>query len=182
MPPGRAVFAVLLAIVGFFVAGVAGLLVGAAAGAAGPRRARALFLASALALLVTAGLTIFEGPLNVDAIYGFPHDRPAANLFGAIAAVLLLAGLAGTLATHGKLASFRQLGASPEPAASGIPRSTIAAVAVSALLGTLMLWVLGDQRWEGLAPWLLIVVFVASFGFLLVSRLRSGWAGDRSGA
>ncbi len=180
-PTSPAAFALLLGVLGFVVGGVIGALVGVAAGVAGPQRARVMFLAAGLALLLTAALTLLEGSLTVDAIYGFPRERPAANLFGAMAAVLLLAGLVGTMASRSKAPPSRVDAAVPEPA-RGVPESTIAALAASTLLGTLMLWLLGDNRWEGVAPWLAIGVVLLSCGFVLAPRLRSTPAGDRPGA
>jgi hypothetical protein len=59
-------------LVGFFMVGALGAVVGFLAGVAARYRTGVVLMAAAVALLVTAALTIFERPLSGNDIYGFP--------------------------------------------------------------------------------------------------------------
>ena len=95
----------------------------------------------------------------------------------------MLAGLAGIIASRSpRVPTPRPRPAAADrraapPAAAGAtstaPRSTVAALLACALLATLVLWQIGDQRWAGTAPGLAIAVLGLA-GVLAVSqRIRS---------
>ena len=57
-------------------------------------------MAAAAALFATAAFTVLEQPLTEADIPIFPLSHPLAELFAKVAAVLLLAGLAGIVASE----------------------------------------------------------------------------------
>ena len=94
------------------MAGALGGVVGLVAGAAAARRPRVVLVAAAAALVATAAFTVLEQPLTEASIPNFPVNHPAAELFAKVAAVLLLAGLAGIFASR---APLRSGAAAPHP-------------------------------------------------------------------
>jgi predicted lipid-binding transport protein (Tim44 family) len=167
----------LVSAAGFVVAGLIGALAGLLAGLAAARTPRGVFLAAAVALFVTAWLTILEGPLTVNEIPAFPNNHPAANIGGAIAGVLLLAGMSGIL-------SFPHRSRPPKvtaaPPTAKERRSTFFAVLAATLLGALALGYLGDRRWEGLAFALDVAVLILAVCLVVAVRRMRRPATDRS--
>ncbi|MGH2993118.1 MAG: hypothetical protein ACRDL1_06245, partial [Solirubrobacterales bacterium] len=113
-------------------------------------------MAAAAALVATAAFTVLEQPLAEASIPNFPVSHPAAELFARLAAVLLLAGLAGTLALERRSERTRlprTLSTNSSPMrprpTPRLPISTIAAIVAAAVLAALTLWLIGDRRWEG---------------------------------
>lgn len=154
---------------GLFIAGPVGGLVGVLAGMAGARQPQGVILAAALALLLTAAFTVLEEPLSVAQIPAFPVDHSLADLAGKVTAVLLLAGLIGVLASLGFPTASRMPAEELEDAAvdsvmrERFPSSTVAAVLTVALLGSLVLWQVGDQRWHWTAPAVVLTVTILAF-------------------
>ena len=89
-------FALLVGLGGLLIAGAVGGLVGVVAGFAAARRPQAVLISAAVALCAAALLTVVEEPLTTAGVPFFPGNHPLAELAGKLAAVLLLAGLAGT--------------------------------------------------------------------------------------
>jgi O-antigen/teichoic acid export membrane protein len=168
----------LVGVGGFAIAGTLGGLVGLLAGCIAARRERLVLIAAGLALLVTAALTLLERPLSdsLPSLTGFPNNHPDANVAGAIAGVLLLAGVAGLLAPH----RDRPPGPPPPegPPGDGTrrpPASTLVSVLVAALLGALTLWWLGDRSWEAEAiAASAIAVLLLAAAVVLALRHRTG--------
>ena len=165
---------------GLVVAGAAGGVVGFVAGAAAARWPRAVLVAAATALVATAAFTVLEQPLTDSGISNFPVRHPLAELTGKIAAVLLLTGLAAVAASE--LRSRRPhrprtvstTAAPMDPRrAPRVPISTIAAIVAAGLLASLILWQIGDRRWEGTAPVVAITVLGFAAVLAVVQRLRS---------
>lgn len=155
---------------GLFIAGPVGGVAGLVAGVVAARRTQAVLLAAGAALCLAAVFTLLEQPLNESGISGFPGDHPLANFAGAIAGVLLLAGLVGMLANRDH-ATARISTEAPGRAATQIAAPNIVALLAAALLGALALWLLGDRLWQGPAIALAIgaLVLIA----VLVFRARS---------
>jgi hypothetical protein len=95
--PGR--LGLLVGLAGLVVAGAVGALIGFVGGALAAWRPRIVLLAACVALLATMAFTLFEQPLAVSGIPGFPLSHPLAELAAKAATVFLLAGLAG-MAAH----------------------------------------------------------------------------------
>jgi O-antigen/teichoic acid export membrane protein len=165
---------------GLLVAGALGGVLGFVAGAAAARRPRTVLVAAAVALVATAALTVLEQPLTEAGIPRFPVNHPAAELFAKLAAVLLLAGLAGTFAferhsDRARLPRTVRNNSAPERARATprLPISTIAAIVGAVLLAAFTLWQIGDRRWEGTAPVVAITVLGFAGILAVVERLRS---------
>lgn len=165
---------------GLLVFGLLGALVGVLAGPAAARDPRRVLLAAGVALLITAALTMVEQPLELSGIIDFPHRHGAANVAGAIAAVLLLAGLAGLFAQP-EMRATRRLGRGVVHGPSRVPTSTLAALLGATLLGCLALSQFGDRDW-GAAP-LVLAILVLILGMALVTwRVVPGVRGGRGDA
>jgi O-antigen/teichoic acid export membrane protein len=178
-----AALGVLAGFGGFLVGGAVGGAVGLVAGAAAARRVSAVVIAAASALFAAAAFTLLEQPLDESTVDVFPVNRPLAEFAAMIAGVLLLAGLIGIAAsaTPTKRSRFdgrdswRIPAAATSPTAAGATRRapTIVAVGAAALLALLVLWRIGDRRWEGAAPVAAIAVLGIGALLLLANRLRS---------
>jgi O-antigen/teichoic acid export membrane protein len=179
-----AVLGLAVAVAGFLIAGAVGAVVGVLGGLAAARRPQLVLIAAASALFATAAFTVFEQPLDEANIPVFPLSYPLADFAAAIAAVLLLAGLAGIVASRSRgVGSPLDDGEPPRTATAApsvapgatsiVPRSTIAAVLACALLATLVLWQIGDQRWEGTVPGLAIALLGLAGVLALSQRIRS---------
>lgn len=170
-------FALLVGLGGLFIAGAVGGLVGAGAGFAAARRPQAVLIAAAVALCAAALLTVVEEPLTTAGIPFFPKNHPLAELAGKLAAVLLLAGLAGTFMRGEHSLSAQSLPHRAErPAAEGplrerVSSSTIAAALAATLAGALSLLWLGDQVWRPEA-FVLVAVVLTLMGVLFVTQRR----------
>ena len=170
---GPAVLGLLIALGGLLIAGPLGGAAGLLAGVAAARWTLAVLLAAAAALFAAAALTVFERPLSEFAIYGFPQDHSLANSAGAIAAVLLLAGLAG-LIVHGLHASEPRPPAEDPTAGATkrVPTETIAAILAVALFAAAVLWRIGDRTWEAPALAVAVITALGLAGLLRIGRLR----------
>jgi hypothetical protein len=159
-----------------FIGGPMMGLAGLVAGLGAAFRPRLVLLLGAAALCAAGVLTVVEEPLTVAGIPFFPENHPDAELAGLIAAVLVLAGLVGTL-VRGELS----IPAEPRPGGDGavaeaslserVPTSTSVAALVAALVGALALLSLGDQTWRGGAIGLAGVVLIL-LGVVVVTRRR----------
>ena len=182
---GPAILTLLVGIGGFAMAGDLGALVGLISGAAAVRRPQAVLIASAAALFAAAALVVLEQPLDVDLIPRFPRIRPLAELAAWVAAVLLLAGLAGTYASRrtakeDQATEDSSLGAVPAAAPStgsgviqSLSTSTITAFLAAVVLGALVLWRIGDRRWEAVAPLVALGALGLGAALPLADRVRS---------
>ena len=172
-----AAFALLVGLAGLFIAGAVGGLVGVGAGFAAARRPQAVLISAAVALCAAAVLTVVEAPLTIAGVPFFPENHPLAELAGKLAAVLLLAGLAGTFMHGERFLSAKSLThRAAAPAAEGALRervssSTIAAALAATLVGALSLLWLGDQVWRPEAFVLIAVVLILT-GVLFVTQRR----------
>lgn len=172
-----AAFALLVGLGALFIGGAVMGLVGVGAGFAAARRPQAVLISAAVALCAAALLTVFEEPLTTAGVPFFPENRPLAQLAGKLAAVLLLAGLAGTFVRGERSPSAQSLPhRAGGPAAEGTLRdrvssSTIAAALAATLVGALSLLSLGDQVWRPEAFGLVGVVLIL-MGVLLVTHRR----------
>lgn len=172
-----AAFALLVGLGGLFIAGPVGGLVGAPAGFAAAYRPQAVLVSAAVALGAAALLTVIEEPLTTAGVPFFPENHPLAELAGKLAAVLLLAGLAGTFMRGERHVSAESLPPGAEgPATEGtlwerVPRSTIAAALAATLVGALALLWIGDQVWRPEAFGLVAVVLIL-IGVLFVTHRR----------
>lgn len=173
----QAAFALLVGLGALFIGGAVGGLVGVGAGFAAARRPQAVLISAAVALCAAALLTVIEEPLTTAGVPFFPENHPLAELAGKLAAVLLLAGLAGTLVRGERSLSAQSLPHRAEgPAAEGTLRervstSTIAAALAATLVGALSLLWLGDQAWRPEALVLVAVVLIL-VGVLFVTHRR----------
>jgi lysylphosphatidylglycerol synthetase-like protein (DUF2156 family) len=174
----------LVGLAGLFMVGVLGGAVGFLAGAAAARRGQAVLAAAGVALLASAALTLFEQPLSETDISAFPADHRLAEVAAAIAAVLLLAGLAG-IVTRGDRATALRVAppkefkntAAARKMPERLPTSTIAAVLAAVLLASLTLLQIGDQRWHSVAIGVAIAVLILA-AVLAVARSRGMRAGS----
>ena len=182
---GPAILSLLVGIGGFAVAGDLGALVGLISGAAASRWPQAVLIASAAALFATVALVVLERPLEVDLIPRFSRIHPLAEFAAWVAAVLLLAGLAGTYASRRIAREDRFTGDSPlgaVPAAASVadsgvirslPTSAITAFLAAVVLGAVVLWRLGDRHWEAVAPLVAVGALGLGATLLLADRVRS---------
>jgi hypothetical protein len=152
---------------GLVMVGALGAVIGFLGGVAAHRRTREVLLAAAVALCLTAALIIFERPLGEAEIFAFPNDHPLAEVAGATAAVLALAGLAGTLARRGR---------EPSPIAAEKPVPTrpvaVAPILAASLLGAATLLLVGDQRWSTVALAAVAITAVALGAIVALPRAR----------
>jgi disulfide bond formation protein DsbB len=171
----------LVAVGGLFMIGLLGAVAGGLAGAAAARRPRLVLAGAGLALIVAAALTLLEEPLSETAISAFPPDHGLAEAAAAIAAVLVLGGLAGLVARR-DLATAPRWPPVAEPEGGGgtmlgrLPNSTVAAVAAAVLLASVILLLpIGDQRWQpvGIAA-AIAVLILAGVAVARNRRLSSG--------
>jgi O-antigen/teichoic acid export membrane protein len=174
--PNPAALALIAGLGGFVVAGVVGGVVGLVAGVAAARRAQRVLLAAAVALVATAGFTVLERPLTNVVLYNFPLNHPGAEFFAKVAAALLFAGLAGGFAldhrAHVRVPHVvdANRGRPDSGAIRRVPISTIAAIGAAGLVAALILWLIGDRRWEGVAP--AFAVTVVGFGLVVIAIER----------
>jgi hypothetical protein len=169
-----ATFAVLVGLVGLFLIGWLGAVVGFFGGLAAARQPRPVFLGAAVALFVAAVLTILERPLRESEIYSFPQQHDLANVAGAIAGVLLLAGAAGLIAQRDQPAPDLLLAEAADTGDSArLPTSTILAILTASLLGAFALSAFGDRDWGAIPVGL---ATVASILAAVVIALRRRWA------
>jgi O-antigen/teichoic acid export membrane protein len=168
---------------GYVVAGPVGGVLGFVGGLAASRSSRALLLAAAAALYLTAAFTILEQPLTGWGIHAFPLNHPLADFSATIAAVLLLAGLVGMAAIR-REGRFGNGGPPPPaapvvppPIAAGstprVPAGTVAALMGASLLAAIVLSQLGDRRWETAARVVAVAIVGLGVVLLLAQRLRS---------
>jgi hypothetical protein len=137
------VLGLLVGLGGFVMLGPLGAAVGLIGGAAASRRAQAVLMAAALALFAAAALTIFEEPLDERHLGpGFVTERSLAEIAGAIAGVLLLAGLAGLLADRDRTRAPSLPAEKADVGGQRVPTSTIIAVLAAGLLAALLVWLL----------------------------------------
>ena len=168
----------LVGLAGLFMVGVLGGPVGFLAGAAAARRAHTVLAGAGGTLAVSALLTLIEQPLGETNVPGFPVHHQVAEVAGAIAAVLLLAGMAGIIARQARATPPRVHQSSGfERATAGgkllgrLPTSTIAAVLAAVLLASLSLLQLGDQRWQSVTISVAMVVLILA-GVLAIAHFR----------
>jgi uncharacterized membrane protein YqjE len=148
-----------------------GGLVGLLAGAVAAHRAQPVLIAAASVLLAAAGFTVLEEPLTEVRVLTFAENHPLADLAAKVAAVLLLAGLAGILARRDRDATPPMPVRDLEGALPQVPTPTIAAVLAVTLLAALVLWQIGDRRWEGTALAVAVALLVLA-AVLAIARLR----------
>jgi hypothetical protein len=156
---------------GSVVAGAVGLIVGLFGGWVAASRPRAVLLGAGLFVLAAMTLTILEQPLNVSEVGRFPEDHRLANAAGAIAGVLLLAGLAGLLAHRDypvNPEAAAKLGAVEERSLS----SAVAPIVAATLLAAFTLGRLGDRSWGDAALPLAVVVLILAAACFLALRPR----------
>jgi hypothetical protein len=160
---------ILTGLGGLLLVGLVGAPVGFLAGVATARHPRLVLISAAFALFVTAVLTLIEEPLDESGILAFPQSHGVANVAGAIAATLLLAGLAGMLAERDAMPETERIDQDVVGGMSRVPASTVAAILAASLVGCFALWRLGDRDW-GAAPLVLAVVVVLAGAALLLWR------------
>ncbi len=89
----QALWVSAMALLGFLIGSLAGLLMGAAGGFVGWRRPRWVAYASAWALAGAAGFTLFEAGLDAR-FAGFVGSRPVAAWIGRLAGILFVVSTA----------------------------------------------------------------------------------------
>jgi hypothetical protein len=153
-------FGLLVGLGGLFIGGPVGGAVGFLAGyGVVVRGVRLVFLAAALALLATAGFTLIEAPLDDFHIRSFPSDHPLAEVTAKVGAVLVLAGLTWLFARRDRTKTSGDTRLVRTPA--------VAPLLVAILIAGLVLWRIGDQRWQSaglvLAIMMIVLVVVVVF-------------------
>jgi hypothetical protein len=167
---------ILVGLGALLLVGLVGAPVGFLAGVATARHTRLVLISAAFALFVTAVLTLIEEPLNESGILAFPQSHGVANVAGAIAATLLLAGLAGLFAGRDAVPEPERARQDAVGGISRVPASTVAAILAASLLGCFALWRLGDSDW-GATPLVLAIVVVLVGTALLLWRVMPSLRG-----
>jgi hypothetical protein len=177
-----AALAALVAVLGAFFIGWVGGIAGFIGGLAAARRPRAPFLLAAVALFIAAVLTIVDGPLGERDVYSFPQEHELANGAGAIAGIMLLAGVVGLIA---RVRAATNLSVRPGGRiASGsrrVPISTVVSVVAASVVGAIALATFGDHDWGRVPVGLPLLACVVGL-MLLVIRPPTESLGDHPDA
>jgi hypothetical protein len=158
-------FGLLVGLGGLFIGGPVGGAVGFLAGyQVVVRGVRPIFLAAALALLATAAFTLIEAPLEDVHIRSFPSDHPLAEVTAKVGALLVLAGLTWLFVRRDRTKTSGDTWPVRNPA--------VAPLLVAILIAGLVLWRIGDQRWQS-AGLVLAIMMIVLLVVLMFAQRRS---------